>query len=65
MIQEALRRCCNGGTFIVIAHRLSSIQNSDQILVMKEGTIAESGTHQELLDRKGIYANLIEMQNLQ
>ncbi|KAL3994240.1 ABC transporter transmembrane region family protein [Acanthocheilonema viteae] len=64
VVQEALERACKGRTCIIIAHRLSSIQNSDQILVMNDGAIVEFGTHQELLHRKGLYANLIEMENL-
>uniref|UniRef100_A0A915PV66 Uncharacterized protein n=1 Tax=Setaria digitata TaxID=48799 RepID=A0A915PV66_9BILA len=64
-VQEALEKACKGRTCIIIAHRLSSIQNSDQILVMNDGIIVESGTHQELLHHKGLYAKLIEMQNLQ
>lgn len=65
VVQEALERACSGRTCIVIAHHLSSIQNSDQILVMNDGAITEFGTHQELLQREGLYANLIKMQNLQ
>lgn len=65
MVQEALERTCYGRTCIVIAHRLSTIQNSDQILVMNHGAVIEFGTHEELLRFNGLYANLIEMQNLQ
>jgi subfamily B ATP-binding cassette protein MsbA len=49
---------------VVIAHRLSTIQNADKIIVIDEGRIAEQGTHSELIERKGIYAKLIEMQSL-
>ncbi|VDM07989.1 unnamed protein product [Wuchereria bancrofti] len=65
VVQEALERTCYGRTCVVIAHRLSTIQNSDQILVMNHGAVVEFGTHEELLRCKGLYANLIEMQNLQ
>uniref|UniRef100_A0A183E0J9 Bile salt export pump n=1 Tax=Gongylonema pulchrum TaxID=637853 RepID=A0A183E0J9_9BILA len=64
VVQEALDRACSGRTCIVIAHRLSTIQNADQIVVIKDGTVAEAGTHQELLQMKGLYAKLTEMQNL-
>ena len=53
-----------GRTSVVIAHRLSTIQNADKIIVIDEGRIAEQGTHSELIERKGIYAKLIEMQSL-
>lgn len=49
-------------TVLIVAHRLSTIRNADQILVMHEGQIAESGTHDELLSRKGVYFNLINNQ---
>lgn len=65
VVQEALDRARNGRTCIVIAHRLSSIQNSDVIIVMKEGHIIEQGNHQQLLQREGLYARLIKKQNLE
>ncbi len=52
-------------TSIVIAHRLSTIQNADEIIVMKKGEIVEQGKHQELLDKKGVYSNLVAMQSFQ
>ena len=52
-------------TSIVIAHRLSTIQNADEIIVMNKGEIAEQGKHQELLDKNGIYKNLVTMQSFQ
>ncbi|MCP9261550.1 Multidrug resistance protein pgp-3 [Dirofilaria immitis] len=64
VVQEALERVSNGRRCIVIAHHLSSIQNSDQILVMNDGAIAQFDTRQELLHQKGIYASFIEMQNI-
>ncbi|WP_456276817.1 ABC transporter ATP-binding protein [Bacillus sp. AK128] len=54
-IQEALQRLMKGRTSFVIAHRLNTIQNADVILVLKDGTIIEKGTHQELLDANGFY----------
>ncbi|KAN0110431.1 putative heavy metal tolerance protein [Hyaloscypha variabilis] len=57
-IQEALRTLSEGRTMLVIAHRLSTITSADQILVLHAGKVAESGSHQELLDRKGRYYNM-------
>jgi ATP-binding cassette subfamily B protein len=62
LIQEALKRVMVGRTSIVIAHRLSTIQAADLILVMDRGRIVEHGTHQELLEKKGLYARLYETQ---
>jgi len=59
LIQEALKRVMVGRTSIVIAHRLSTIQAADLILVMDRGQIVERGTHQELLEKKGLYAALV------
>jgi ABC-type multidrug transport system fused ATPase/permease subunit len=52
-----------GRTSFVIAHRLSTIRNADQILVLKQGEITERGTHQELLEKEGLYAKLARIQN--
>jgi ATP-binding cassette subfamily B protein len=65
MIQNAIAKMMEGRTAIIIAHRLSSIQKADRIYVMDKGKIAEVGTHDELLVKKGLYANLYEMQFLQ
>ena len=62
LIQEALKRVMAGRTSLVIAHRLSTILAADQILVLNRGKIAEHGTHQELLELNGIYANLYRTQ---
>ncbi|KJH46451.1 ABC transporter, ATP-binding protein [Dictyocaulus viviparus] len=63
VVQDALDRAKLGRTCVVIAHRLSSIQNANHIVVCREGRAAESGTHQTLLARKGIYYKLVEGQN--
>jgi ATP-binding cassette subfamily B protein len=51
-----------GRTSFIVAHRLSTIQSADVILVMKDGTIIEKGTHEELLEQGGFYANLYNSQ---
>ena len=61
-IQEALERLMTGRTSIIVAHRLSTIQHADKIMVMQKGRIRESGTHQELLKKDGIYKKLYELQ---
>ena len=61
-IQDALERLMAGRTSIVIAHRLSTILKADRILVVRDGTIAEQGTHDELLERNGTYRELYETQ---
>jgi ATP-binding cassette subfamily B multidrug efflux pump len=62
LIQDALRVLLRGRTAIVIAHRLSTVQNVDEILVLHKGRIRERGTHQELLARRGMYWKLYELQ---
>lgn len=61
-IQEAFARLMQGRTSFVVAHRLSTIREADVILVMKDGDIIEQGTHEELLSKKGFYANLYNTQ---
>lgn len=64
LVQDALNNMMANRTSLVIAHRLSTILNADKIIVMDEGKIVESGTHHELIDKNGVYANLITLQNL-
>ena len=61
-IQKAFARMMQGRTSFIVAHRLSTIQEADMILVMKDGKIIEQGKHEELLAKKGFYANLYESQ---
>lgn len=62
LIREAMRKLCEGRTTFVIAHRFSTVQHADQILVLKEGRIAESGRHDELIRRSGFYAEIFNQQ---
>jgi len=64
LVQDALEKMMKNRTSIVIAHRLSTIQKADKIVVMQKGKIIEQGTHQELIAKKGMYHNLVNMQNL-
>ncbi|XP_075111411.1 ABC transporter B family member 28 isoform X3 [Nicotiana tabacum] len=64
LVQEALDHLMKGRTTLVIAHRLSTVQNADQIALCSDGKIAELGTHFELLERKGQYASLVDTQRL-
>ena len=62
LVQDAFEELMKGRTSFIVAHRLSTIKNADQILVMKAGNIIEQGTHEELLARNGFYANLYRSQ---
>ncbi|CAM3492750.1 ABC transporter ATP-binding protein [Aequorivita lipolytica] len=64
LVQDALEKMMKNRTSIVIAHRLSTIQNADKIVVLSKGKIVEQGKHQELLEKKGVYYSLVEMQSL-
>ena len=61
-VQKAFTELMEGRTSFIVAHRLSTIQEADLILVMKDGNIIEQGRHEELLAKKGFYANLYESQ---
>ena len=65
MVQAALKEALIGRTSIVIAHRLSTIASADQILVIDKGEIVERGTHEQLVEKRGLYFDLYERQNLQ
>ena len=62
LIQQSLDELCRGRTTIVVAHRLSTIKNADEIAVISQGKIAEQGSHDELMQRNGEYAKLYRMQ---
>ena len=65
IIQDTIQKIKHNRTIIIIAHRLSTIMNTDTIVVLNKGEIVEQGTHQELLNKKGHYFKLIELQNFQ
>jgi ABC-type sugar transport system ATPase subunit len=64
IVEEALKAASQGRTTIAIAHRLSSISHADIIYVLESGRVAEVGTHDDLIGRKGIYWNMARLQNL-
>jgi ATP-binding cassette, subfamily B, multidrug efflux pump len=64
LVQDALDRSIVDRTAIIIAHRLSTIRNVDRIFVLKQGTLVEAGSHEELLQQGGLYASLYQLQML-
>ena len=62
LIQQALDELCRGRTTLVVAHRLSTIKNADEIAVVDDGEIREQGTHESLMARQGIYYDLYQLQ---
>ena len=65
LIQRATETITKGRTSIIIAHRLATIMNADQIVVMNQGLIVEQGTHDELLAKNGTYSKLVMMQSFE
>ena len=61
-IQKALVTLCKGRTTIAIAHRLATLKNADVIYVIDEGKVVESGSHEQLLEQKGVYHKLVRIQ---
>ncbi len=61
-MRDALSRMVEGRTSLIIAHRLSTVQRADKIIVMHKGQVREMGTHQELLAKRGIYFKLYQLQ---
>ena len=64
LVQAALKEALKGRTSIVIAHRLSTVKEADQILVLNNGLIEQRGTHEELIDKGGLYNDLYQRQDL-
>jgi len=62
LIQDSLEKMMNIGTMLMVAHRLSTIQHADNIIVLSHGEIVEQGTHQALLEQRGKYWGLYQMQ---
>ena len=62
LIQDSLEKMKNIGTMLIVAHRLSTIQHADNIILLSHGQIMEQGTHQELLKQKGRYHHLYTLQ---
>ena len=61
-IQEAIQRLVEGRTTVAIAHRLSTLRNADRLMVLDDGRIVESGTHAELMAKRGTFYELVNLQ---
>lgn len=65
LVQEALENMMKNRTSIVIAHRLTTIQNADEIVVLHKGEVVEQGKHLDLIKKNGVYKNLVDMQSFE
>ncbi|MNL28801.1 putative multidrug export ATP-binding/permease protein [compost metagenome] len=65
LVQDALYKLMKNRTSLIIAHRLSTIQNADIIIVLERGSIVEQGSHNELMEKSGLYRRLIDMQTFE
>jgi len=65
LVQAAIERVMEGRTAVVIAHRLSTVRRADRIIVMDRGSIAESGSHEELMAAQGVYQSMVALQQLE
>ena len=65
IIQHGIERLAEGRTTLIIAHRLSTIRHAEKIYVLDQGHIVERGTHQELIQQKGIYSNMVAAQGME
>ena len=61
-IQEAITRLIKGKTVLIIAHRMRTVENADSIVVLDGGVVAESGTHEELMQANGLYRKMVDLQ---
>lgn len=64
IVQQALNKACQGRTTIIIAHKLATLRNADNIVVIDKGRIVEQGTHDSLVKQNGVYSRLVTVQNL-